>query len=139
MAKPKQNTKRLVAYVPTEMEKALQEEAEEKGTNVSNLVRMILKERENNKKGGNNMLVWSKNEKVKNNEREAINEALSQIDYSLVDEEEIQRWIDDNTITLNKCRNGREVVWIMTENKEACVYVDDLSSLDDDEIEEQLL
>lgn len=50
MAKPKQNTKRLVAYVSAEMEKALQDEAEEKGTNVSNLIRMILKEREKNNK-----------------------------------------------------------------------------------------
>ena len=45
MAKPKQNTKRLVVYITPELEKSLQQEAEEKGTNVSNLVRMILTER----------------------------------------------------------------------------------------------
>lgn len=50
MAKPKVNTERLVVYIPPELEKSLQEEAESKGTNVSNLVRMILTERENTKK-----------------------------------------------------------------------------------------
>lgn len=49
MAKPKQNTKRLVIYVSPELEKSLQEEAERKGTNVSNLVRMILTERNGTK------------------------------------------------------------------------------------------
>ena len=44
MAKPKQNTQRLVIY------KSLREEANQKGTNVSNLVRMILTERENVKR-----------------------------------------------------------------------------------------
>ena len=45
MAKPKQNTERLVVYITPELEKSLQKEAEENGTNVSNLVRMILTER----------------------------------------------------------------------------------------------
>lgn len=49
MAKPKQNTKRLVIYVSPELEKSLQEEAERKGTNVSNLVRMVLTERNGTK------------------------------------------------------------------------------------------
>lgn len=50
MAKPKVNTKRLVVYIPPELEESLQEEAKTKGTNVSNLIRMILTERENKKK-----------------------------------------------------------------------------------------
>ena len=49
MAKPKQNTQRLVVYISPELEKSLQREAEEKGTNVSNLIRMILTEREKTK------------------------------------------------------------------------------------------
>ena len=49
MAKPKQNTQRLVVYISPELEKSLQEEAIKKGTNVSNLVRMILTEREETK------------------------------------------------------------------------------------------
>lgn len=50
MAKPKQNTQRLVIYISPELEKSLREEANQKGTNVSNLVRMILTERENVKR-----------------------------------------------------------------------------------------
>lgn len=49
MAKPKVNTKRLVIYVTPDLEKSLQKEAEDKGTNVSNLVRMILTERKKEK------------------------------------------------------------------------------------------
>lgn len=49
MAKPKSNTQRLVVYISPELEKSLQEEAENKGTNVSNLVRMILTQREKEK------------------------------------------------------------------------------------------
>lgn len=49
MAKPKQNTQRLVIYISPELEKSLQEEAKQKGTNLSNLVRMILTEREGKK------------------------------------------------------------------------------------------
>ena len=49
MAKPKQNTQRLVVYISPELEKSLQDEAEKKGTNVSNLVRMILTKREEKK------------------------------------------------------------------------------------------
>ena len=83
------------------------------------------------------MLVWSKNTKVKDEEKEAIVTALSEINYEL-DNNDIQQWINDDTITLNTCRNGKDVVWIITENKEVCVYVDDLSVLDKKEIEEQL-
>lgn len=83
------------------------------------------------------MLVWSKNTKVKDEEKEAIVTALSEINYEL-DNNDIQQWINDDTITLNTCRNGKDVVWIITENKEVCVYVDDLSVLDEKEIEEQL-
>ena len=83
------------------------------------------------------MLVWSENTKVKDEERKAIVTALSEINYEL-DNNDIQQWINDDTITLNTCRNGKDVVWIITENKEVCVYVDDLSVLDEKEIEEQL-
>lgn len=83
------------------------------------------------------MLVWNENTKVEDREKKAIIEALNEINYEL-DEENIQSWINDDTITLNTCRNGRDVIWILTENKEVCVYIDDLSFLNDKEIEEQL-
>lgn len=81
------------------------------------------------------MLVWNENTKVEDREKKAIIEALNEINYEL-DEENIQSWINDDTITLNTCRNGRDVIWILTENKEVCVYIDDLSFLNEKEIEE---
>lgn len=83
------------------------------------------------------MLVWNENTKVEDREKKAIIEALNEINYEL-DEENIQSWINDDTITLNTCRNGRDVIWILTENKGVCVYIDDLSFLNEKEIEEQL-
>lgn len=50
MAKPKQNTEKIVVYVTPELLEFYKQEAEKKGLNVSNLVRMILTERMNDKK-----------------------------------------------------------------------------------------
>lgn len=50
MAKPKQNTEKLVVYVTPELLEYYKQESEKKGLNVSNLVRMILTERMNDKK-----------------------------------------------------------------------------------------
>lgn len=49
MAKPKQNQIRKSVYISKELEESLENEAKEKGTNFSNLVRMILVEREKTK------------------------------------------------------------------------------------------
>jgi hypothetical protein len=49
MAKPIQNQQRKSVYLSDELVESLEKEAEEKGTNFSNLVRMILVEREKNK------------------------------------------------------------------------------------------
>lgn len=49
MAKPKNNQVRKSVYISKELEESLEREAEEKGTNFSNLVRMILIERERDK------------------------------------------------------------------------------------------
>lgn len=50
MAKPKQNGIRKSVYISKELEEKLEKEASEKGTNFSNLIRMILVEREANKR-----------------------------------------------------------------------------------------
>ena len=50
MAKPKQNGVRKSVYISKELEESFEKEAAEKGTNFSNLVRMILVEREADKK-----------------------------------------------------------------------------------------
>ena len=82
---------------------------------------------------------WYAGREVTSKEREAIDKALSFFNYNLSDDD-IQRWIDDNTISLNTCRNGCDAVWILLEdNKEACVYVDNLKELTGEEIKEQLL
>lgn len=82
---------------------------------------------------------WYEGREVTSKEREAIDEALSTFSYNLSDDD-IQRWINDDTISLNTCRNGRDVVWILLEdNNEACVYVDNLKKLTNEEIKNQLL
>lgn len=81
---------------------------------------------------------WYADREVTSKERKAIDEALDCLLLSLSDDA-IQRWIDNDTISLNTCRNGRDVVWILLEdNREACIYVDNLKSLTSAEIEEQL-
>lgn len=82
---------------------------------------------------------WYEGREVTGKEREAIAEALKFFDYNLNDDD-IQKWVDDDTISLSTCRNGRDVVWILLEdNREACVYVDNLEKLTGKEIKDQLL
>lgn len=50
MAKPKQNTEKIVVYVPPELLEYYKQEAEKKGLNVSNFIRMFLTEKMNNDK-----------------------------------------------------------------------------------------
>lgn len=71
----------------------------------------------------------------------AIKEALCEINYDKVanDEEQTQAWLDDDTITINTCRNGRDAVWIVTESDEVAVYIDTLDTLSQKKIEEQLM
>ena len=48
---------------------------------------------------------------------------------------------NDRDITINTCRNGKDVVWWTfgdDTNTEICIYVDTLEELDEDEIEEEL-
>lgn len=82
---------------------------------------------------------WYEGREVTSKEREAIDEALSLFNCDLSDDD-IQRWIDDDTISLNTCRNGCDVVRILLEdNNEACIYVDNLKKLTNEEIKNQLL
>lgn len=82
---------------------------------------------------------WYADREVTSKEREAIDEALSTFNYNLSDDD-IQRWINDDTISLNTCRNGRDIVWILLkDNNEVCVYVDNLKKLTNEEIKNQLL
>ena len=54
-------------------------------------------------------------------------------------EEKIASWLENDTITLNMCKSGREVVWLMLESTSICLYVDSLEKLDDLRIQEELI
>lgn len=54
-------------------------------------------------------------------------------------EEKIASWLENDTITLNMCKSGREVVWLMLESTSICLYVDTLEKLDDLRIQEELI
>lgn len=74
-------------------------------------------------------------------EKKAIKEALKLIGYYDVSENEdsIQEWIDDNTISICTCRSGRDAVWIITESHESAVYIDTLEPLSQEEITKEFL
>lgn len=73
-------------------------------------------------------------------EVKAVREALNNINYYDVadDAERMQEWLKDDTISICECRNKRKAVWILVECNEAAVYIDNLESLTEDEIKEQL-
>lgn len=74
-------------------------------------------------------------------EQSAIKTALELIGYYDVAENEdiIQAWLDDDTISICKCRNERDVAWILTDCKEICLYVDTLERLSSKEIKQELM
>lgn len=55
------------------------------------------------------------------------------------DIETIQRFVKDDSLTINTARNGRDVVWLLTENQNIAVYVDSLQELSEEEIESELM
>lgn len=75
-------------------------------------------------------------------EVKVVKKALDYIGCSDVanDPNEIERWIADDSITVNTCRNGRRVVWIVaSENNDVAMYVDTEEVLTDEEVEKELL
>ena len=70
----------------------------------------------------------------------AVSEALYDINYYDVagDAERLREWLKDDTISICECRNKRKAVWVLTECREAAVYIDNLESLTKEEIKEQL-
>ena len=74
-------------------------------------------------------------------ERKAIKEALKLIGYYDVSENEnsIQEWLDDDTISICTCRSGRDAVCIITESHESVIYIDTLEPLSQEEITKELL
>lgn len=74
-------------------------------------------------------------------EKKAIKEALELLGYYDVSENEnsIQEWLDDDTISICTCRSGRGAVWIITESHESAVYIDTLEPLSQEEITKEFL
>lgn len=78
---------------------------------------------------------------LQSQERKAVKTALELLGYYDVAESEdiIQEWLADDTISICTCRSGRTAACIITDCKEACVYVDTLEQLTDVQIERELL
>lgn len=45
---------------------------------------------------------------------------------------------ESDEITINTCRNGREVAWYLDESREMCIYIDTLEELTQEEIDKEL-
>ena len=80
-------------------------------------------------------------ENLNETEKRAIIKGLEHIDYyDSKHPEFIQTLIDDNSITINTARSGRNVVWIIIDDiKEVALYIDALDILSDDDIQRELL
>lgn len=78
---------------------------------------------------------------LQSQERKAVKTALELLGYYDVAESEdtIQEWLADDTISICTCRSGRTAACIITDCKEACVYVDTLEQLTDVQIKRELL
>lgn len=80
-------------------------------------------------------------ENLTKSEQKAIITGLKHIDYyDSQNPEFIQILIDDDSITINTARSGRDVVCIIIDDiKETALYVDTLDILSDDDIQHELL
>lgn len=70
-------------------------------------------------------------------ERQAISKAISTLGFEDNDER-VQDWLSDDTISINTCRNGRDAAWVVLDDKSVAVYTDTLEELTEDEIESEL-
>ena len=55
------------------------------------------------------------------------------------DIETMQRFVKDDSLTINTARNGRDAAWMLTETQNIAVYVDSLQQLTEEEIERELI
>ena len=75
-------------------------------------------------------------------ELSVIKKALDYIGYSDVanDPERIKKWVDDDSITVNRCRSDRRVYRISArQDKEEAMYIDTEEVLTEEEKEKELL
>ena len=69
-----------------------------------------------------------------------MNSVLAAIEklYKEIGFEDVLNDIKNDYLTENTCRNGKEVLWYLDENKSVAIYVDSLEFLTEEDIEEQL-
>lgn len=79
-------------------------------------------------------------EKLTDQEKKAIKQAIKELGYFDVaeDEETLCEWYENGTATINTARNGRTVAWVLLESAEKAIYVDTLEELTEEEIESEL-
>lgn len=79
-------------------------------------------------------------EKLTDQEKKAIKQAINELGYFDVaeNEETLCEWYEDGTASINIARNGRTVAWVLLESAEKAIYVDTLEELTEEEIESEL-
>ena len=79
-------------------------------------------------------------EKLTEQEKKAIKQAINELGYFDVaeNEETLCKWYEDGTASINIARNGRTVAWVLLECAEKAIYVDTLEELTEEEIESEL-
>lgn len=58
--------------------------------------------------------------------------------YEEIGFENVLSDIENDYLTENSCRNGRDVLWYMDENNNVAIYIDTLEFLTEEEIEKEL-
>ncbi|MCR5254627.1 MAG: hypothetical protein K6D96_01725 [Acetatifactor sp.] len=58
--------------------------------------------------------------------------------YSIIGDRDILNDIKTDILTENTCRNGRAVLWYLTENTDVAIYIDTLELLTETEKEKEL-
>ena len=61
------------------------------------------------------------------------------LDIAGLEADAMQRLVKDGSLTINAARNGRDVAWLLLENQNMAIYVDDLQALSEEEIESELM
>lgn len=84
-------------------------------------------------------LKWNDDSMVTAEEEKAIIELMGNVLPFGTEKESIQNDINNEYLTINKCRNGKSVVWYSDEKYNSAVYIDNLETLSEDEITKQLL
>lgn len=77
--------------------------------------------------------------KLTKKEAAAMKKSFEACDVYDLTYDDIIGYLDDGSASINTCRNGMDVAWVIwSETKQAAVYVDTLQEMSKDEIEKEL-